>query len=308
MTKKKVSRASIDESLILDEKKQVLYSDVMHVDSNKFLITVCEPLQLVMQCRIERESQSELGFALQGQLNLLRSRSFVPMVVHTDPQSAFRALTGSFPEVVIDVGGAGDYVAKVDAKIRRIKEIYRSVKAGLKWKLPPTMVKDLVAYAVSRINIRRTTAINLNVCPRVLFTGMRINFKKELELAFGDYVEVYDGTDNTSKSRSIPCIALFPCSNSTGSWEFMSLKTKTRVRRSQWKVMMTTQTVIDAMNAFDEETVPVVGELALNVDVPAVPVSEATVQPQETKVSEGVPVPVESTIDVPESTDVPGET
>ncbi len=172
MTKKKVSRASIDESLILDDKKQVLYSDVMHVNSNKFLITVCEPLQLVMQCRIERKSQSELGFALQGQLNLLRSRSFVPTVVHTDLQSAFRALTGSFPEVVIDVGGAGDYIAKVDAKICRIKEIYRSVKAGLKWKLPPTMMKDLVAYAVSRINICRTTAINLNVCPRVLFMGM----------------------------------------------------------------------------------------------------------------------------------------
>jgi hypothetical protein len=142
MTKKKVSRAIVDESLMLDEKKQVLYSDVRHVDSYKFLITVCKPLQLVMQCRIERESQSELSFALC-------SRSFVPTMVHTDPQSAFRALTRSFPEVVIDVGGTGDYVAKVDAKIRRIKEIYRSAKPGLKWKLPPTMVKDLVAYAVS---------------------------------------------------------------------------------------------------------------------------------------------------------------
>ncbi len=44
MTKKKVSRTIIDEDLMLDEKRQVLYSDVMHIDSNKFLITVCEPL------------------------------------------------------------------------------------------------------------------------------------------------------------------------------------------------------------------------------------------------------------------------
>jgi hypothetical protein len=62
------------------------------------------------------------------------------------------------------------------------------------------------------------------------------------------------------------------------------------------------------MSAFDEETVPVVGEPALNVDVPAVPVSEATVQTQETKESEGIPVPVEGTIDIPESTDVPEQT
>ncbi len=55
MTKKKVSRAIIDEELMLDERKQVLYSDVMHIDSNKFLITVCEPLQLTIQNRIERD-------------------------------------------------------------------------------------------------------------------------------------------------------------------------------------------------------------------------------------------------------------
>ncbi len=183
---KKVSWAIADEDLMLDEKKRVLYSDVMHIDINKFLITVCEPLQLTIQNRIERETQNELGRALQSQLNLLHSRGFVPTVVHTDPQSAFHALVGQFPEMVIDIGGAGDYISKVDAKIQRIKELYRSVKAGLKWKLPPTLVKDLVAYAVSWINIHRTTAINLNVCPRVLFTGMWVNYKKELELAFGD--------------------------------------------------------------------------------------------------------------------------
>jgi hypothetical protein len=47
-------------------------------------------------------------------------------------------------------------------------------------------------------------------------TGIKVNYKKELELAFGEYVEVYDGTDNTSRARSVPCIGLFPCANSTG--------------------------------------------------------------------------------------------
>jgi hypothetical protein len=55
----------------------------------------------------------------------------------------------SFENVVIDPSGAGDYVPKVDTKIRRIKEVYRGVKSDLPWKLPPMLVKDLVAYAVS---------------------------------------------------------------------------------------------------------------------------------------------------------------
>jgi hypothetical protein len=99
--------------------------------------------------KIERETQGVLGPALQGQLELLRSRGFIPTMVYMDPQSAFRSLTKQYPGVVVDVGSAGDYVSKVDDKIRHIKELYRSIKSGLSWKLPPLLVKDLLAYAVA---------------------------------------------------------------------------------------------------------------------------------------------------------------
>lgn len=54
---------------------------------------------------------------------------------------------------MIDVSVAGDFMPMVDIKIRRMKEVYRSVKAALRWKLPPSLVKDLIAYAVSQIII-----------------------------------------------------------------------------------------------------------------------------------------------------------
>ena len=127
------------------------------------------------------------------------------------------------------------------------------MKESLPWKIPKTLVKDLIAYAVARKNILRTTAINLNVCPKVLFTGVKIDFAKELELEFGAYTEVYDGTDNTARSRSVPCIALYPCNNATGSWEFLNLKTRTRIRRSHWVRMKTSQLIIDIMNNYDKK-------------------------------------------------------
>jgi hypothetical protein len=43
MTKRKVNRVVYDDDLIMDERKQVLYSDIMHLDSHKFLVRVCEP-------------------------------------------------------------------------------------------------------------------------------------------------------------------------------------------------------------------------------------------------------------------------
>jgi hypothetical protein len=53
MTRKPVKRAIIDDDLKMDEKKQVLHSDVMHMDGQRFLVTVCELLQLTVQVAVE---------------------------------------------------------------------------------------------------------------------------------------------------------------------------------------------------------------------------------------------------------------
>jgi hypothetical protein len=85
--------------------------------------------------------------------------------VYIDPQSGFRALKNLFPGVLIDDGGASDYVPKVDSKIKRIKELYHAVKNGLPWRLPTALIKHLVCYAVGRMNICRTSSITSNLSP-----------------------------------------------------------------------------------------------------------------------------------------------
>jgi hypothetical protein len=58
-----------------------------------------------------------------------------------------------FENMVINVGGAANYIPKANAKMRRIKELYQGVKADLPWNLSPTMAKDLVAYCMVQIII-----------------------------------------------------------------------------------------------------------------------------------------------------------
>jgi hypothetical protein len=157
-----------------------------------------------------------------------------------------------FENVVIDTRGAGEYVPKADIQIRRVKEIVRGIKAVLQWKLLSLLLKDLVAFSVSRL-----MALNQNVCARFSFTGIKSDFRKELSLAFGNYCKVYNGTDNTTKSRSIPCIALYACCNLPGSWAFYSLLTKTWIRRTQWKKMVTSEDFIEKINALNPEEVAI---------------------------------------------------
>jgi hypothetical protein len=186
LTKKKVNRTTFDVALRSNEA-QTLWSDVMHIDQSSFFVTVSEPMQLVMVNYIKNEDAESLGEALQEQLNLLRERDLKPEIVYVDPASGLMSLRTQFSGVVIDPCGAGDHVPKIDIRICRLKEMYCTVKAGpgLPWKLPRSRVKDLIMYCVSRVNLRRTSALDGTVCPKVLFTGLKPNYRKELSLAFG---------------------------------------------------------------------------------------------------------------------------
>ncbi len=192
---------------------QRMYSDVMAIREQRFFTTLVEPLGLVLTTHVERETTEELGLALQGQVNVVRSRGFAPFVVYLDPQPALKALQHQITGVEIDVSGAGDHLDKIDGKIRRLKELYRSVHAGLPWRLPRSAVKDLVYYCTSRMNLRRSSSNVSTISPRVAFTGRKPNYKKELGLAFGDYVECYDPkvkSNDAEDDRAEPCIALYP--------------------------------------------------------------------------------------------------
>jgi len=170
-----------------------------------------------------------------------------------DPQKALAALEGAYPGVEIDTAGAGDHLDKIDAKIRRIKEMMRSIIAGLPYSLPDARIKDLATYVVSRKNARSTLAAGNNVSPRVKFTGRKIDYAKEYGLKFGDYVECYDPTaqarsNDVTKKRTNSCIALYPSGNLNGSWIFWNLNSMTYIQRSQWRKMEMTELIADIMN------------------------------------------------------------
>jgi hypothetical protein len=127
------------------------------------------------------------------------------------------------------------------------------VRSGLAWKLPGSLVPDLVAYAVARLNIHRTSALTEAVAPKVAFTGIPVHYHKDVRLAFGDYIEAYEGTTNTSRPRSSACIALYPANNAAGSWQLFKIDTRTRVCRSNMVKLVTGELIIKAMNAIADE-------------------------------------------------------
>jgi hypothetical protein len=160
--------------------------------------------------------------------------------VYVDPQSGLTCLQRKFSGMKVDITGAGDHLDKLDVRIRRLKELMRSVVARLPFHLKHDRVKDLMTYAVNCVNLKSTSTLNTNVCPRVWFTGFKPDYQSEFGLSFGDYVEAYDPTsqqrlNDKLTERTQPCIALYPSGNPNGSWVMMDLHMKAYVRQSKWE-------------------------------------------------------------------------
>ena len=172
--------------------------------------------------------------------------------VELDPERGLLGLRNKFPGVNIDIAGAGDHLPDVDAIIRRAKEMSRSINASIFFKIPKNKANAPVTYVVNRKNTRRIRALNDNVCPRVRFTGRKVDYKLEYGIGFGDYCEVYNPwvVSNSMEQRTQSCIALYPTGNITGSLIFWNLESGSLVRRSRWIKLLMTRKIINIVNNY----------------------------------------------------------
>lgn len=120
-----------------------------------------------------------------------------------------------------------------------VKERCRLLLAALPYPLPARLTRYLVMFVVTRLNLMPRAADGSNLCPRERFTGRKLMYKRELEVGFGYYAEVWGKPtqSNSMEPRSISCVALCPVGNDEGSWYFYDIMESTVIQRSKWKVL-----------------------------------------------------------------------
>jgi hypothetical protein len=164
--------AMADSAARMQITEQELVADVMHIADQRFLISMSSPLELMLVCHLSSLSRDDVGTGVQKHINTLFSRGFEPKRIMVDTHKMLVSLQNAYPGTVIEPAGAGDHLAKVDIKIRHLKEIMRSVIAGLPYKL--SRLKNLVTHAVSRMNLQRTVVLNDMECVVYLYPQVAI--------------------------------------------------------------------------------------------------------------------------------------
>ena len=97
------------------------------------------------------------------------------------------------------------------------------------------MFISMVAHVVEMMNrFPKNNGLSSNTSPAEIIEGVDKLGLSQRQILFGSYAEVWDGTLNTMKERSIPCMAL-NCSNNSGGFYFMSLESGKRYNSKQWE-------------------------------------------------------------------------
>jgi hypothetical protein len=121
---------------------------------------------------------------------------------------------------------AGKHVPEIERSICTTKERTRCTVHSMPYKhLPNMMMKHIILDGMSWLNaLESKNGISTTMSPSSIVLGTPSPDCKHLKLRTGAYVQLYIGTTNTSKARTVGVIALRR-SNESGGYYFMSLKT-----------------------------------------------------------------------------------
>ena len=160
-----------------------------------YLVTVTTPLGLTQVSYLHGSRGTEvIKSALMEHIKIYKSRGFEVRTILVDREGAFGKASVDFNEmgVTCNPAASGKHVPVVENKIKQIKERVRAHIHGIPYLLPHRMLKYLVYYCVIRLNQMPSSSRGDGsiTSPAEQFTGIKLNYKTDLRIAFGEYAQV----------------------------------------------------------------------------------------------------------------------
>lgn len=178
---------------------QILSVDILFLDKLPVLIGIAEPLDLTLATPLTgldtdmpSRSAAAVKIAVDTLLNTLTSKSYTASVIMTDGEGAIGKLIPYLNElgIEVDVSAAGGHVARVERRIRVIKERVRAHMAHhLPYGLSTLCLTMLVLYCVSRLNFMPSGTRADNYSPREVFLGRTSDAHRDFRCGYGNYVQ-----------------------------------------------------------------------------------------------------------------------
>jgi len=146
----------------------------------------------------------------------------------------------------LNIFGRENHVGVIECSIWTIKERTRLICYKVPYKhYTKLMTEEIILGVTKMLNVfSNKEDIGINLSPDAIVLGTQRLYYNNIKLSFGTYVNLHDGTDNSTKSRVVGDIAL-RSPNEHGSYYCMSLRTGKKLNSSRWTQLPITDEVID---------------------------------------------------------------
>jgi hypothetical protein len=216
------SPVSLPPELLCLHPNVTLCYDLFYVLGIGFSLSTSRNIRYLSCHYIADRTKPNLKKCIAADLAVYRTRGFTPTNIHADGE--FSTLQPDFPDVQFTICAAEDHVPEIERAIRTVKENIRTTIHGMPYsRLPRVLVKELAVAAIRTFNMfPHPDGVSATLSPATIVTGQPKTDYTTMRLEFGTYVQVYDGTSNDTKSRTLGAIATNPTRNASGDYSFIS--------------------------------------------------------------------------------------
>ena len=236
----------VPEEILKRYREVILCIDVMFLNELPFLVTLSVDLYFGTGQLLLRNNDPHIVDGMKKVRSVYKARGFNVTVVKADRQ--FESIRPQLADMgmTLNTVAAGEHVPEIERYIRTVKERCRCKFNMLPFKKHPTRMNAENVYdSISWLNaFPPRNYIHPVYSPRVLLTGIQVDYKKHCLLEFGAYVHVHEETNNTMRARTIAALALRPTGNWQGGYYFLSLSTGKRITRRRWTELPMSDTAI----------------------------------------------------------------
>ena len=253
-TKHKSASPDKDVPVIHEPEPQIMEVDIMFLKGQMFLVALLCPLDLCMaRPLLGGKGADELRDAIKVFHAAAKARGFPVIEMRCDNEAGIRdqdTLTYLHSQgLPVEFVGAGAHCARVERRIRWVKEKFRGIEHTLPYVMNTALIRGCVLASARFTNMQRTASSTTATTPRDKFLRRRFDYKLDGTIVFGELLEVtVTDPDNTSRQRTETCIALMPRDNHTGTIHAYSLKSRLPVVRDHFARRPMTEAVIKLLN------------------------------------------------------------
>jgi len=237
-TKRKTKPIYMESAYKPSTIQQHINIDIFFIEGEGYLISVLTPLDFVMINRIKNRTTEALRAAVYHHLATAESENYDVTHILCDGEKGFAAFFNALRTAgyLINPSGPGQHVPVVERKIRVVKERVRATLQSIPYQLMFSLLRYLVEYVTLMLNFEPNSTREDPTSPYELFRGLKVDYKRQLRISFGDYAECHNPhiTSNTVHRRTDPCLALLPTLNAQGSHLFYNLDTRSTCIRDTW--------------------------------------------------------------------------